>query len=276
METILEPEYGDNKMVTALFGLSRQYLNKLEHDPLSGFPLPIKHGKNTRHRLESVRYWHRAKEPGNEVMLAELVNKRLAIESVQPAQAAATTATKPRPFCKRTLSQIERDNRKVLASEIKSDQVVMRYVTTSKEGAKVKAYRLSPRMSEKKSWGTATTHKLEIRPKKTLFRGIRPGEPATTHLPAQEVIAVTPSSVGRPVAVAKGPTADLNIVALKKAYEGGMSMDEICNHFKAGKTRVQKLLHHSGVTIRKPGRMRSQYQQRANQTMVAQSKTHTD
>lgn len=251
METILEPEYGDNKMVRVIFGLTRQYLNKLEKDPLSGFPLPIKHGKNTRHRLESVRHWHRAKEPGNEALMAELVSRRLAIESVKPAPAAATTATKPRPLCKRTLSQIERHNSKVLASEINSDQVVIWSATTSKEGVKVKTYRLSPRMSEMKSWAFATAHKLEIRPKKTLFRGQRPSATDTTQQPVQEVITLAKSG---PIASSKGPTADLNIVALKNAYDSGMSMDAICKQFRAGKTRVQRLLKRSGAQIRKPGR----------------------
>ena len=262
MERIVKPEWGDTSDVATLLHSSRRQVNKLARNPSSGFPPAIDFGNCSRHHLASVLMWMEAKKPGNEAQLAELIKTRLDIDQKSAKGTVtlqSTAAPKPRATGTPTLSQVERRNAKILTLHQKSGQQIGWSIKTTCEGAKVKSYRLLSPNATSMRCGDGNLLKVVLRPKKTYYPDGCPknaSEPPPS-LSCERTDAWDKHSHSQPATKANRRAANLKMVELKDAYESGLSMDEICKQFNAGKTRVANLLHKSGALIRKPGHNRA-------------------
>ena len=262
MSKIVKPEWGDTLDVATLLHSTRRQVNRLARNPSSGFPPAIDFGNCSRHHLASVLMWMEAKKPGNEAQLAELIKKRLDIDQKSAKSAVtpqSTAAPKTRATGTPTLSQVERRNAKVLTLHQKSGQQSGWSMKTTCEGAKVKSYRLLSPSSSSKLCGDEDLLKVVLRPKKTYYPdGCPTNASESAPSPSSEISgALVKCAHSQPATNAKRRVANLKMAELKDAYESGLSMDEICKQFNAGKTRVANLLHKSGAHIRKPGHNRA-------------------
>lgn len=249
MEINSSPKYGDSKAVRLLTGFSRQHINKLENNPKSGFPKGIRIGKNVRYDLIEIDQWMQAHKAGNEGWLQKIIDAK----EENADEHAVKKLPKPQPYkkaMKPSLAQIHATNRKVLATRLDSGQIIVRSDRKTSEGARAEAFRIVRIAPKPPRCLGLRPIRFEHRPKKTY--------PPGGLIPIDTALATEPLTGSQ----ATSDVAPLNsaleyatlLEAIKAAYEGGMTVDQLCQQFRIGKTRASKLLRNSGAHVRKPGR----------------------